>query len=175
METGSVDVKVAMASMVGSMTLTNSCKEQIARRSAKTLVDLLSKPEGRAPSLQALYNVSCLDDNATILVDSDVLPALTNILFQNPEASTELKELAASVIANIVSKPGHWELALADKERNSMKSESFISSLVGILSFSSSRCQVSILQILYGIAYSPQASGTTLWIAVIISSSLLAL
>ena len=40
--TGSDDGKIEMACMVGSMTLTNSAKEQIASRSAKTLVDLLA-------------------------------------------------------------------------------------------------------------------------------------
>lgn len=145
--------------MLGRMTLTNSSKEHIARESAKILVKLMSKPEGRAPSLQALYNLSGLDDNASILVDADVLPALTDILFENQDASSELKELAASTIANIVSKPGHCELASADKKGNSLQSQSMVFSLLGLLSLASSRCHVSVLQILYGIASSPQASG----------------
>ncbi|XP_059660878.1 U-box domain-containing protein 44-like isoform X3 [Cornus florida] len=157
---GSDDIKIKMASLVGRMTLTNNSKEQIARQSARVLVELLYKPEGRAPSLQALYNLSSLDDNATILVDSAVFPALTDILFENQDASRgwELKELAASTIANIVSNPGHWELASADKGRHSMQSESIVFSLLGLLFRASPQCQVSILQILYGIASSPQAS-----------------
>ncbi|KAK9279387.1 hypothetical protein L1049_013066 [Liquidambar formosana] len=155
---GPDDVKIEMASIVGRMTLTNSSKEQIARQSAKILVELLSKPEGRAASLKALYNLSALDDNATILVDSAVLPALTGILFEYLDASLELKELAASTIANIVLNPGHWELASADKEGNSMQSESIVFSLLGILSLAPPRCQTPVLQILYGIASSPQAS-----------------
>ncbi|XP_050368204.1 U-box domain-containing protein 44-like [Argentina anserina] len=155
---GSENVKIEMATIVGNMTLTNSSKEQIARQSAKILVEMLSDPEGRAVSLRALYNLSGLDDNATVLVDSSVIPALTGILFINQDTSLELKELAASTIANIVSNPGHWELASADKEGNSMRSESFIYNLLGVLSFASLSCQVSILHILYGIASSPQAS-----------------
>lgn len=150
-----------MASIVGSMTLTNSSKEQIARQCAKILVEMLSNPEGRAASLKALYNLSGLDDNATILVDSAVLPALTGILFINQDTSLELKELAASTMANIVSNPGHWELASADKEGNSMQSESFIYNLLGVLPLASLPCQISILHILYGIASSPQASGNS--------------
>lgn len=161
LETGSENVKIEMASMLGRMTLTNSSKEQIARQSAKMLVEMLSNSEGRAASLQALYNLSGLDDNATILVDSAVLPALTGILFINQDTSSEPKELAASTIANIVSNPGHWELASADKEGNSMQSETFIHNLLGILPLVSLPCQMSILHILYGIASSPQASGTS--------------
>lgn len=148
--------------MLGRMTLTNSNKEQIARRSAKVLVELLSKPQGQSPSLEALYNLSSLDDNATILVDSAALPALTDILFENPEVSLALKELAASIIANIVSNPGHWELASADSERHSLQSESVVFSLLGLLSVGSPQFQVSVLRIMYGIAASPQASGNTL-------------
>ncbi|KAK4606073.1 hypothetical protein RGQ29_000375 [Quercus rubra] len=152
------DVKIEMASIVGRMTLTNSSKEQIARQSSKILIELLSKPEGRAPSLQALYNLSGFDDNATILVDAAVLPALINILFENQDDSPDLKESAASTIANIVSNPGHWELASIDKKGHSMQSKSFIFSLLELLSAAPVQCQAPILHILYGIASSPQAS-----------------
>ncbi|XP_031271163.1 U-box domain-containing protein 44-like [Pistacia vera] len=157
---GSDDVKIEMAYMVGKMTLTNSSKEQIARQCAKVLVQLLYKSAGRAASLQALYNLSGLDDNATILVDSAVLPALMDILFKDQDASPELNELAAATIANIVSNPGHWELSSADKKGNSMQSESVVSSLLALLSVASPKCQVSILHILCGIASSPQAAGS---------------
>lgn len=162
MVTGSDDVKIEMATMVGRMTLTNSSKEQIAQQGTKILVEMLSKPEARAASLQALYNLSSLDDNATILVNSHVLPALVDILFRKQDMSPELKELAARTIANIVSNPGHWELASVDKEGNSMQSETFVHNLLGILPVASPRCQVSVLHILYGIASSPQASGNSL-------------
>lgn len=151
-------VKIKMASMVGRMTLSNSSKEQIARQSAEILVQLLCKAEGIEPSLRALYILSTLDDNATILVDSSILPALADILFKNNNASEEMKALAASTIANIVSNPGYWELAPVDKRGHTMQSESTVSSLLGLLSISSSQCQVYVLRILYGIASSPQAS-----------------
>lgn len=155
---GPDDVKIKMASLVGRMTLTNSSKEQIARQSSTILVELLSKPEGRSSSLQALFNLSSLDDNLTILVDSAVLPALTDILFENQDSPPELKGLAASIIANVVSKPGHWELASADKKGNSIQSETVVSSFLGLLSVASPQCQVAILHVLYGMASSPQAS-----------------
>ncbi|KAI4305288.1 hypothetical protein L6164_028660 [Bauhinia variegata] len=155
---GSDGVKVEMASLLGRMTLTNSSKEQIARQSARLLVELLSKPEGKAPSLQALYNLSGLDDNTTILVESAALPSLIEVLFVDQDPLDELKKLAASIIANIVSKQGHWELASADKKGNTMQSENIVLGLLGLLNSSSSECQVSVLHILCGIISSPQAS-----------------
>lgn len=154
---GTDDVKIEMARIMGGMTLTNSSKEQIARKCAKTLVQLLSKPKGRAPSLQALCNLSVLDDNATILVDSAVIPALTDILFENQDDS-ELKELATSIIANIVQHPGHWEYSSIDNKGHSMQSETTVFRLLGLLAHVSPQCQVSVLRILYGISSSPQAS-----------------
>ncbi|PPD83777.1 hypothetical protein GOBAR_DD19298 [Gossypium barbadense] len=155
---GPDDIKIQMASIIGRMTLTNNNKEQIARQCAQTLVELLSKPEGRTSSLQALNNLSGLDDNATILVDCAVLPALVAILLQDEGSSPDWKELAASIIANIVSNPGHWELASIDRKGNSMQSESVVFSLVRLLFVASSQCQASILRILYGMASSPQAA-----------------
>lgn len=148
-----------MASLIGRMTLTNSSKEQIARQGAGVLVELLSKPEGRGPSLQALYNLSGLDDNATILVESPVFPSLIEVLFDDQDPSNEFKNLAASTIANVVSKPGRWELASADKKGNSIQSENIVFKLLQLLNSVSSQCQVAVLRILYGITSSPQASG----------------
>ncbi|KAI3993468.1 hypothetical protein MKX01_002481 [Papaver californicum] len=151
-------VQIEMASVVGKMTLANNSKEQIARQGSKILVDMLSKPEGKEPSLQALYNLSSSEDNATILVDSGVLLATVGILFQAEDDKQHLKDLAASIVANIVSKPGHWELACVNDEGGSMQSESIVHNLLRILPLSSPKGEVAILHILHGIASSPQAS-----------------
>ncbi|KAK0605669.1 hypothetical protein LWI29_029441 [Acer saccharum] len=128
----------------------------------KDVIDKLMRKKswGRAAGLQALYNLSGLDDNATILVDAGVLPSLTDILFKSQDA--ELNELAAVTIANIVSNPGHWELASADKKRHSIQSEPIVSSLESTLSCVSSMSSIrsSLLRILCGIASSPQAVGS---------------
>ncbi|KAL9235373.1 hypothetical protein vseg_010135 [Gypsophila vaccaria] len=155
---GTESVQKEMALLLGKMTLTNCSKERIARRSAKVLVDILHKPEGRSASLQALRNLSYLDENATILVESSVLPAATDILLKSSDTIPEEKELAADIIANIVSNPGHWELAEVDKRGHSLLSSSIISDFVNLLSQVTSQCQASVLQILCGIASSPKAS-----------------
>ncbi|MCL7034547.1 hypothetical protein MKW94_021224 [Papaver nudicaule] len=155
---GADEVQIEMASMVGKMTLANNSKEQIARQGSKVLVDMLSKPEGKEPSLQALYNLSSSEDNATIHVDTGVLLAVVDILFQVEDDKQHLKDLAASIVANIVSKPGHWELACVNNEGDSMQSESIVHNLLRILPLSSPKGEVAILHILHGIASSPQAS-----------------
>ncbi|CAI0540667.1 unnamed protein product [Linum tenue] len=156
------DVKTEMESIPGRITLTNSSKEELARRSAKILVVLFSNPEAQRASLKALCNLSTLDDNATILVDADALPVLTDILLKNEIVSSEHTDLAKSAIANIVSNPGHWELAAVDQRGHTMQSASIVSSLLKLLSVVSSQAQASILQILYGIASSPRAASNIL-------------
>lgn len=157
---GTDDVKMVIATLVGKMTLTNNGKDYIARKGGKVLVGMLSSnQEGRASSLQAVYNLSTLDDNATVLVNFGVLPALINILFATQQdGSSDLKDLAAKTIANIVSNSGHWELSVADKEGHPIQSEFIIHRLLELLSDSSCNCVAAVLHILCGIASSPQAS-----------------
>uniref|UniRef100_A0A1D1YDW1 RING-type E3 ubiquitin transferase n=1 Tax=Anthurium amnicola TaxID=1678845 RepID=A0A1D1YDW1_9ARAE len=157
---GTEDVKIDVASLLGRMTLGNSDKENITRKAGRVLVNMLSSNlERQTASLEALNNLSTWDDNAAVLVDFGVLPALANILFKNQQDEpSSLKELAASTMANIVSKSGHWELASADKQGNRMQSEFIVHRLLELLSLSSSKCQLAILQTLYGITSSPQAS-----------------
>ncbi|KAG6537660.1 hypothetical protein ZIOFF_002755 [Zingiber officinale] len=115
--------------------------------------------EQKKSSLHALVNLSTLDESAAILVDFGILPALTNILFsKQQDFFTETNELAASTIANIVSKSGHWEFSFADKEGHHMQSEFIMHKLLDLLSNSSCRCQAAILHILCGIVSSPRAS-----------------
>lgn len=150
-----------IAAFVGKITLTNNGKGFIARQGGKVLVNMLSsRQEERASSLQALYKLSTLDDNAAILVDLGVLPALMNILFTTQQDDpSDLKDLAASIIANILANSGHWELSVADKAGHQVQSEFIIHRLLDLLSCSSCKCQASVLQILCGIASSPRASG----------------
>ncbi|CAO2840867.1 unnamed protein product [Amaranthus hypochondriacus] len=155
---GSRNIQIEMTSLLGKMTLTKGNKEQIARRSAKVLVEMLCKPETRTGSLHALCNLSSLDDNATVLVEAFVLPAVIDIILVSQDALPEQKEMASEIIANIVSNPGHWELAEVDKEGHTMLSSFIVSHLVQLLSQVTSKCQVSVLSILYGIVSSPKAS-----------------
>ncbi|KAJ6822702.1 U-box domain-containing protein 44-like [Iris pallida] len=156
---GTEDVKVQIAILIGKIPLTDDGKDYIARKGGRVLIDMLSSSlEGRESSLQALYNLSTLDDNATVLVDFGLLPALTNILFAMPDCSSDIKVLSASTIANILSNSGHWELAPADKDGHPMQSEFIIHRLLELLTLSSGKCQAAVIHILWGIAASPQAS-----------------
>lgn len=157
-------MKIEMASMVGKMALANNGKEQIARHGARVLVKMLSSDFARLASLQALHNLSSLDDNTVILVDSGVLSALTTIIFsddlevKNP--LSDIKELAASTLGNLVSKPGHWESPVPGKEGNSLLSEHTVHKLLQLLAHSGPKNQLAFLCILSGIASSPRAEGT---------------
>lgn len=158
---GTEDVRLEIATLVGKMSLTNNGKDYIARLGGRILINMLSSnQEQQAASLHALYNLSTLDDNAAILVDFGTLPTLLDILFATQkDVPSEIKELAASTVANIVSISGHWELSFGDKEGHQIQSEFIIRKLLDVLSHSPCKCQAAVLHILCGIASSPRASG----------------
>lgn len=160
---GNRDAKIKAASLVGTMALANNNKEHIARHGGKLLVQMVSSTlEERISSLKALRNLSTLDDTITNLVGYGLLPVLTNILCKVESAeSPVLLELAASVLANIVSVSGLWELSPVGKDGQSLQSELVVSRLFDLLSLKSSGCQGAILQILYGFAMSKQTSEST--------------
>lgn len=157
---GSEDSRMEIAKLLGKMSLTDSGKNYIARKGGRALVDmLLSKVEGRESSLQALYNLLSLSDNAAVLACLGLLPALTEILFAKTlEGSSDLKELAALTIARIVSNPGHWESSLADNAGHEIQSEFIIHKLLGLLDLASDKYQAAVLHIFCGILTSPKAS-----------------
>ncbi|CAL9044134.1 U-box domain-containing protein 44-like [Musa acuminata AAA Group] len=157
---GTEDVRLEIATLVGKMSLTNNGKDYIARQGGRILINMLSSnQEQQEASLHALYNLSTLDDNAAILVDFGILPTLMDILFATQQdAPSEIKELAASTVANIVSISGHWELSFGDKEGHQIQSEFIIRKLLDVLSHSPCKCQAAVLHILCGIASSPRAS-----------------
>ena len=84
---------------------------------------------------------------------------LSLTLSLSQDASPERMELAAAVIANIVSNPGHWELATIDKEGHSVHSSFTTFHLMQLLTQVNPQCQVSAPRIFCGIASSPEASG----------------
>ncbi|KAK1588311.1 hypothetical protein Q3G72_021965 [Acer saccharum] len=146
---------VSIASEKGGLVLLSSMAGNLENPALSNLAEEVLKKTGKieeiiqhlaaAERFKPLISRLCegLDDNATILVDAGVLPSLTDILFKSQDA--ELNELAAVTIANIVSNPGHWELASADKKRHSIQSEPIVSSLLSQLSVASPPCQVSVL------------------------------
>lgn len=156
---GPEDTQVTLAQHLGQMILTNSSKEVVAETGGKTLVRMLSiSPNAREAALGALLNLSTLDDTAYILIKAGVIAHLVFTIFSLP-APANLKEMAVSTLANLVSVPGNWENSLVDKEGHFLYSEKILHKIFGLLQSGSLQWKEKILQTLYGMACSTEVAG----------------
>jgi hypothetical protein len=162
---GSEETQVKMAEHLAQMTLTNTSKEMVARSGTQVLVKmLLSNAEAaKEASLGALFNLSLLEDTATLLIKAGVLGQLLVIMFSAEDAgvasTSRLKEMAANTLANLVSIPGNWERARVDEDGHTLKSEETLHNFLELLTDSNVTWKDKIIKALYYIASSPQASG----------------
>eukprot|EP00249_Psilotum_nudum_P020763 c27836_g1_i1 orf=462-3575(-) len=160
---GPEERQVRMAEYLAQMTLSNRDKELIAKRGATVLVNMLLSEITKEVSLKALLNISRDDGNSPLLIHTGILPPLLNILAamhttHMPNA-LYLKEIAAETIANLVSKPGHWEVAIVDPDGNTMQSEVVVHKLLQLMTrVGTHSLMPHLLQALYGILSSPQAA-----------------
>ncbi|CAM6026016.1 unnamed protein product [Sphagnum balticum] len=161
---GSEETQVKMAEHLAQMTLTNTSKEMVARSGTEVLVKmLLSNAEAaKEASLGALFNLSLLEDTATVLIKAGVLGQLLAIMFSAEDAgvasTSRLKEMAANTLANLVSIPGNWERARVDEDGHTLKSEETLHNFLELLTDSNVTWKDKIIKALYYIASSPQAS-----------------
>ncbi|KAH9561528.1 hypothetical protein CY35_05G026000 [Sphagnum magellanicum] len=161
---GSEETQVKMAEHLAQMTLTNTSKEMVARSGTQVLVKmLLSNAEAaKEASLGALFNLSLLEDTATVLIKAGVLGQLLVIMFSAEDvgvaSTSRLKEMAANTLANLVSIPGNWERAKVDEDGHTLKSEETLHNFLELLTDSNVTWKEKIIKALYYIASSPQAS-----------------
>jgi hypothetical protein len=161
---GSEETQVKMAEHLAQMTLTNTSKEMVARSgTTQVLVNMLSlrNEEAKEVSLHALFNLSLLEDTAPLLIKAGVLAQLLIIMFSAEDtgcSTTQLKEMAADTLANVISVPGNWERVRVDEDSHTLKSETILHNFLGLLTDAQVTWKDKVLRVLHCIASSPQAS-----------------
>lgn len=160
---GAAEVRLQMAKHLSQMTLSNNDKEQAVRQTALVLVEMLSSDlTEKEAALKALLMLSTPDDNASVLVNSGILPPLVNFIKSvhpmSHNSIIQLKDVAAEILANLVSKPGHWEDAVADSDGNTLQSEPIIHCLLNLMTRVGYRWKHTLLQVVYSIASSSHAA-----------------
>ncbi len=162
---GSEETQVKMAEHLAQMTLTNTSKEMVARSgTTQVLVNMLSlrNEEAKEVSLRALFNLSLLEDTAPLLIKAGVLSRLLIIMFSAEDtgcSTTQLKEMAANTLANVISVPGNWERVRVDEDSHTLKSETILHNFLGLLTDAQVTWKDKVLRVLHCIASSAQASG----------------
>ncbi len=161
---GSEETQVKMAEHLAQMSLTNTSKEMVARSgTTQVLVNMLSLGnEAQEVSLRALFNLSLLEDTAPLLIKAGVLTQLLIIMFSAEDtgcSTTQLKEMAANTLANVISVPGNWERVRVDEDSHTLKSETILHNFLGLLTDAQVTWKDKVLRVLHCIASSPHASG----------------
>ncbi|KAG6550122.1 hypothetical protein Mapa_008078 [Marchantia paleacea] len=158
---GPEDVRYEMASDLATIPLTTEVKQLVAEEGAHVLVDMLGKPhpQTREVALKALRSLSSIESNGKLLIEAGILPPLMRDLFMvgASQVPMRMKEVCASVLANVVSTTGEWQTTPIDSQGNTLISEQIVHNLLHLIGNTGPAIGARLLQVLVGLASSPHA------------------
>lgn len=148
---GPEEVRIEMAEDLSLVPLTAEDKSRAAQRAAFALVEMLASPNpvARASALKALRSLSTLPSNGNVLLQSGVLTPLMRDLFVvgANQVPTKLKEISATVLANVVGSGANWESVPVDKDGNNLASEHIVHNFLHLISNTGPAIEVKLLQV----------------------------
>ncbi|XP_042387168.1 U-box domain-containing protein 43-like isoform X2 [Zingiber officinale] len=169
---GSPETQLSMAAYLGELVLSNDVKVFVAQTAGSVLVNVMKSgsKQAREAALKALNQISSYEASAKILIHAGILPPLVRDLFMVGinQLPMRLKEVAATVLANIVSSGANFESIPLDHDRRTLVSEDIVHSLLHLISNTGPAVECKLLQVLVGLTSS---SATVLNIVVAIKSS----
>ncbi|XP_042392549.1 U-box domain-containing protein 43-like isoform X2 [Zingiber officinale] len=169
---GSPETQLSMATYLGELVLSNDVKVFVAQTAGSVLVNVMKSgsKQAREAALKALNQISSYEASAKILIHAGILPPLVRDLFTIGinQLPMRLKEVAATVLANIVSSGANFESIPLDHDRRTLVSEDIVHSLLHLISNTGPAVECKLLQVLVGLTSS---SATVLNIVVAIKSS----
>jgi hypothetical protein len=159
---GDAEVRVEMAEALAELTLTTEGKARAGESVSRTLVEMLgsaSSSSEKAAALRALRSVSALESNGSKLMEAGVLvPLMRDLFVVGPNmVPMKLKEVAATVLANVVTASGMWERIPIDVDGNTLTSEVIVHNFLHLISNTGPTIEAKLLQVLAGLASKPRA------------------
>lgn len=140
-----------MAEALAEITLTTEGTARAGEVAAKVLVQMLgsSSPPERAAALKALRSLSTLDSNGNLLIEAGILPPLMRDLFVVGVnmVPMKLKEVSATILANVVSSSGIWENVPIDADSNNLTSEIIVHNFLHLISNTGPAIEAKLLQV----------------------------
>lgn len=145
-----------MATDLANIPLTNEGKILVAEQGAVKLVQMLEDPKvpTREIALKALRGLSTLDSNGRLLLEAGILPPLMRDLFKEGAASVKIKEVCATVLANVVNTSGEWQNIPINDEGSTLISETVVHSLLYLISNTGPIIEAKLLLVLVALASS---------------------
>ncbi|EEE59625.1 hypothetical protein OsJ_11966 [Oryza sativa Japonica Group] len=167
---GEPDTRVAMADYLGELALANDDKAAVAEQAGPLLVGMLrtGATPAKEATLKALREISSSEASAKLLLQrAGVLPPLVNdVLFSTGHLPMKLKELAATILANLVASGADFRsIPLDDDEdddgggggrgrRRTLLSEDVVHSQLHLISNTGPAIGCRLLSVLAGLTSS---------------------
>ncbi|WOK98789.1 hypothetical protein Cni_G07501 [Canna indica] len=155
---GSPETQLSMAAYLGELVLSNDVKAFVAETAGSVLVDVLKSgsKQAREAALKALNQISSYETSAKILIHAGILPPLVKDLFTVGinQLPMRLKEVSATVLANIVSSGANFESIPLDQDHHTLVSEDIVHNLLHLISNTGPAIECKLLQVLVGLTSS---------------------
>ncbi|XP_042417168.1 U-box domain-containing protein 44-like [Zingiber officinale] len=169
---GSPETQLSMAAYLGELVLSNDVKVFVAQTAGSILVEVMrsGSKQAREAALKALNQISSYETSAKILIHAGILPPLVKDLFTVGvnQLPMRLKEVSATVLANIVSSGANFEKIPLDQDHRTLVSEDIVHNLLHLISNTGPAIECKLLQVLVGLTSS---SSTCIDIVAAIRSS----
>lgn len=155
---GPEELQIERANDLAVVPLTGEARARVAEVGGATLVEMLSskKLAAHEAALKALKSLSTLDSNARLFIAAGILPPLVRDLFVVGvnQVPMKVKEVSATVLAQVVSSGEAFENVPIDKDGNTLASEVIVHNFLHLISNTGPAIEVRLLQVLVGLASS---------------------
>ncbi|PKU69240.1 U-box domain-containing protein 44 isoform X1 [Dendrobium catenatum] len=155
---GSPETQLSMAAFLGELVLSNDDKVFVAQTAGSALVDVMKSGSKQAieAALKALNQISSHEASAKILIQAGILPPLVKDLFTVgfDQLPMKLKEVSATILANIVASGSGFESVLLDSDHQTLVSEDIVHNLLLLISNTGPAIECKLLQMLVGLTSS---------------------
>nr|TKS03141.1 armadillo/beta-catenin repeat family protein [Populus alba] len=169
---GPPETKLAMASYLGELVMNNDVKVLVARTVGSSLINIMrsGNMQSRETALKALNQISFHEASAKVLIEAGILPPLVKDLFTvgTNQLPMRLKEVAATILANVVNSGDDFDLIPVGPDHHSLVSEDMVHNLLHLISNTGPAIECKLLQVLVGLTSS---SSTVLNVVAAIKSS----
>ncbi|KAL9673495.1 hypothetical protein QQ045_029754 [Rhodiola kirilowii] len=168
----SPETKLSMTAYLGELVISNEVKVLVARTVGSSLIQILKSGnmKSREAALKSLNQISSYEKSARLLLEAGILPPIVKDLFTvGPnQLPMRLKEVAATILANVVTFGHNFDKIPVGPGRQTLVSEDIIHNLLHLISNTGPAIECKLLQVLEGLTNS---ASTTKSIVSAISSS----
>ncbi|KAF6159789.1 hypothetical protein GIB67_030047 [Kingdonia uniflora] len=155
---GTPETKLSMSTYLGELALSNEVKIFVANRVGLSLVAAMRSGimQSREAALKALNQISSCEASAKILIEVGILSPLVKDLFTvGPnQLPMRLKEVAATVLSNIVNSGYDFESITLGSSHQTLVSEDIVHNLLHLISNTGPAIECKLLQVLVGLTSS---------------------